>query len=123
MNVNARFLLDQMKQALAQNQSLYVTDNEGYFTLHPDSDKSFSKDLNPSINWQSEFVQPLKAGRARLSPVEGKIPYIASRVQFRQLVAVKQVAPFYLHVSTPKSYVTALINDKRMSVYSRIRWR
>ena len=117
MNVNARFLLDQMKQALAQNQSLYVTDNEGYFTLHPDSDKSFSKDLNPSINWQSEFVQPLKAGRARLSPVEGENTLYSVSRAFT-IGGGQQVAPFYLHVSTPKSYVTALINDKRMSVYS-----
>ena len=66
MNVNAQFLLSQMEQTLVGNQLLFVTDSEGFFVSHPDSDKSFSRDLNPMVNWASEFESPSKIGRAKI---------------------------------------------------------
>ncbi|AXT40672.1 response regulator [Alteromonas sp. BL110] len=120
MNVNAQYLLSQMTQTLTTNQTLYVTDREGYFVLHPDGQKSFSKDLNPSVTWQSEFSVPQFKGRTKITPEDETqgVHYAVSRAF--TIGAKDQSATFYLHILLPQSEVSALINEKRLSVYSVI---
>lgn len=120
MNVNAQFLLSEMEATLAANQSLYITDSDGYFVNHPDSAKSFSKDLNPSVNWKSEFTSPVKVGRAIVESANQTNSALYTFTRAFTLGGNSQTTPFYLHTSVPKSEVTALIADKRISVYSVI---
>ncbi|MCZ8528475.1 ATP-binding protein [Alteromonas sp. PRIM-21] len=120
MNVNAQYLLSQMTKVLTRNQSLYVTDRDGYFVVHPDSQKSFSKDLNPSVTWQSEFSVSQFNGRNKITPrnENQSLHYAVSRTF--TLGAKEQGTGFYLHILLPQSLVSALINEKRLSVYSVI---
>lgn len=120
MNVNAQYMLSQMTQSLTSNQSLYVTDRDGYFVVHPDSQKSFSKDLNPSVTWQSEFSVSQFNGRGKITSKNESqgVNYAVSRAF--TLGAKGQGSGFYLHILLPQSQVSALINEKRLSVYSVI---
>lgn len=120
MNVNAQYLLSQMTQTLPSNQALYVTDRDGYFVVHPDSQKSFSKDLNPSVTWQSEFSVSQFNGRTKITPKNEtqNAHYAVSRAF--TLGAEDQGTAFYSHILLPQSQVSALINEKRLSVYSVI---
>ena len=120
MNVNAQYLLSQMTKVLMEDQVLYVTDQDGYFVLHTDKQKSFSKDLNPAITWQSEFSVPQSKGRSKIMP---KNKTLGEQLAFSRVFAIgerHQDAPFYLHILLPQTQVMALINEKRLSVYSVI---
>lgn len=120
MNVNAQYLLSQMIKALMGSQALYVTDQDGYFVLHPDSQKSFSKDLNPAVTWQSEFSVTQSIGRSKIMPQSEPqgLQFAVSRAF--AIGARHRHTPFYLHILLPQSQVSALINEKRLSVYSVI---
>ena len=120
MNVNAQFLLSQMEQTLVGNQLLFVTDSEGFFVSHPDSDKSFSRDLNPMVNWASEFESPSKIGRAKIKQAAQTNSPLYTVTRAFTINGNQQTAPFFLHTALSQSEVAALINEKRISVYSVI---
>lgn len=120
MNVNAQFLLSQMEQALIGKQILFITDSEGFFVIHPDSNKSFSRDLNPSVNWASEFNRPVKAGQAKISLAAESNEALYTVTRAFTINGNHKTSPFFLHTSLSQSEVNALINEKRISVYSVI---
>jgi len=120
MNINAQFLLSQMEQALIGKQILFITDSEGFFVIHPDTNKSFSRDLNPSVNWASEFNRPVKAGQAKISLAAESNEALYTVTRAFTINGNHKTSPFFLHTSLSQSEVNALINEKRISVYSVI---
>lgn len=120
VNINASYLLNEIKASLNAKQQLFITDHQGYFVAHPQSEKSFSKDLKPSVNWASEFVEPLQPGRAYLQYKPQGSPNLYSSTRALSIGASQNNAPFYIHVALPETAVLSAMNEKRIAVYSVI---
>ena len=126
MNINASHLVSQIESTLNAQQQLYITDSLGYFVTHPQSEKSFSKDLNPNVNWKSEFNVELQTGTALLENQmqSENMPYsttkLYSATRALSIAANQQRAPFFIHVMLPENVVQSVINEKRITVYSVI---
>ena len=126
MNINASHLVSQIESTLDAQQQLYITDYQGYFVTHPQSEKSFSKDLNPNVNWESEFNVDLQTGTALLQNQmqSDATPYSATKLysatRALSIAANQQHAPFFIHVMLPADVVQSVINEKRITVYSVI---
>ncbi len=50
INIEARYLLDELKNIFVNGQEVYVVDQAGYFLLHPDKTKEWGKDLKNDHN-------------------------------------------------------------------------
>ena len=54
-NVNTQILFNSLSELVQTPHSLILTDNEGYFLIHPDQRFNFSRDLAPSNRWDTTY--------------------------------------------------------------------
>jgi two-component system sensor histidine kinase/response regulator len=57
INVDARFLMAELKPSVSSNFQVYLTNEQGDFLLHPDATRTFGFDLGRRWRWQDEFRQ------------------------------------------------------------------
>lgn len=117
-NINAQILLTKMQEALFGAQQLIVTDADGFFIVHPDSNKVFSKDLNKEVKWSSEYRSPLSPGFATIQPLRNSDEAFYAVTQPFNLSPTSSLKPLNLHVLTYQHSVNGIISDKRIAVYS-----
>lgn len=119
-NINAEHLLGEMRNALFGDQQLIVSDNEGFFIVHPDDEKAFSKDLNQAITWSSEYQSPVVQGQGIVYPKQSDAQtfYAVSRAFY--LANRASSKPLYFHAITYESYVETIVYEKRIGAYSVI---
>ena len=119
-NINAEHLLGEMRNALFGDQQLIVSDNEGFFIVHPDDEKAFSKDLNQAITWSSEYQSPVVQGQGIVYPKhsDAQTFYAVSRAFY--LANRASSKPLYFHAITYESYVETIVYEKRIGAYSVI---
>jgi len=119
-NINAQYLLNKMREALFGSQRLIVTDSDGYFIVHPDEDKSYSRDLNPDLTWDVEYQMAREEGQTVVQPRAFETEHFYAVTKPFYLASKAKSIPLYLHVITYERNVNSLIQDKRLSVYGVI---
>lgn len=118
MNINTSIALAGMTEFVSSPQQLYLTDDEGFFILHPQKRFNFSKDLAPEATWETQFSSPVFEGVRHVSRrVDGIVSdvFIASR---KVVVSSSPGQQFvYVHLALPANTITGLMNERRLAVY------
>lgn len=118
MNIDTSIALAGMVQFVSSPQQLYLTDDEGFFILHPQKRFSFSKDLAPESTWETQFASPVFEGARHANKrVDGVVSevFIASR---KVVVSNSPGKKFvYVHIALPANIIIGLMNERRLAVY------
>lgn len=120
VNINAYNLLETFEAFVPTPYELILTDSQGYFLLHPDSEMRFCRDLNPEQVW-SKHYQVTKALSRQFDLVvdtyhEDKLYYAFNRAISLSNDALS--GRLTATLMAPRSYVKELAIGRRVSVYS-----
>lgn len=119
MNVNATPLIQKLKETIFDYSQLVISSSEGDFIYHPYEGYQFTRDLDPSITWQSVYDQPVQHQGLYLvtatSPTTQQFYVHSEKVQTRP---GKSYGFINFNLLVAKQYVDKVINEKRVMTYS-----
>ncbi|KPM83537.1 ATP-binding protein [Pseudoalteromonas lipolytica] len=119
MNVNAKALINNLKQTVFDYSELIISSSEGDFIYHPVEEYQFSRDLNPDITWDKVYSQ--KVQYQGLYTVTSKLnPNLQFYVHSTKVKTRPRNKYGYINFNllVPEKYVDTLINEKREITYS-----
>jgi PAS domain S-box-containing protein len=119
MNVNASTLLNNLKETVFDTSQLIISGSDGDFIIHPLESYQFSRDLNPSVNWQAVYTENIKYNGIYLIKSKANTEeqfYVRSEKLYTR--SGNKYGFVNFNLLAPKEYVDNLINEKRLITYS-----
>lgn len=114
MNVNAKSLINNLKQTVFDYSELIISSSEGDFVYHPIEEYQFSRDLNPDITWDTVYSQKVQyqglyTVTSKLNP-DQQFYVHSTKVKTRPR---NKYGYINFNLLVPEKYVETLINEKR----------
>lgn len=120
VNINAARLLESVTDMVLHSSQLILTDSEGYFLLHPDTELMFSRDLAPDKTWEALYGS-VTQGNKLLHPFASKnTNNIQGYYETTKIVTSGDTDKGFLlaNVITPILSIDADANTRRQNVYT-----
>ncbi|WJG10110.1 ATP-binding protein [Aliiglaciecola sp. LCG003] len=120
VNVNVNELLLSLNKTAASPSFLILTDSEGFFLIHPNSEVLFSRDLSPDKTWNN-YYQVKKLPKSLLSSValQSNAGHKAYSYNKKIMLSGDIENGFLLaNLLTPESHVRQLAMERRKNVYA-----
>ncbi|QHJ10258.1 Signal transduction histidine-protein kinase BarA [Paraglaciecola mesophila] len=120
VNINARKLLDLIKNVPEAPSYLIMTDSDGYFLVTPKHDHQYSRDLAPKYKWDTVFKHYGNLGdhftQVSFSEDDSENYYVLSR----KILVTGDVETGFLFAKlmAPESYVHTIEMQRRTTVYA-----
>ena len=125
MNINAEYLLDELKANINPLFSAYLLNMQQQFLVHPLSGKAFSHELGESYSWVDEFGK-LSSKQNQLVETQKQQPKGATTLYVQRLIklvgdsnsAIKQKElAVTLALGAPQSLISNMRNESRFNTF------